>query len=109
MVGARLVYACLAVCALTADATQVSIAAAAPATLAHVHNRSAVTAPVSALPVAAVKLVVPGMHSRPVHLQAAPSVPFGTDIGLKCLVAAMLVAFQLRRKHRALRAQPFSL
>jgi hypothetical protein len=51
---------------------------------------------------------MPATHSRVVHLQAAKGVPFGTDIGLKCLVAAMLVAYQLRRKHRALRAQPFS-
>ncbi|HZF15742.1 MAG TPA: hypothetical protein VE046_07350 [Steroidobacteraceae bacterium] len=31
-----------------------------------------------------------------------------TDIWLKGLVAAMLVAYQLRRKHRVLRVRPFS-
>ena len=60
MVGTRHVYACLAVCVLTADATQVSVAAT-PAR---------------------------AFHNNP--------------------AAAMLVAYQLRRKHRALRAQPFS-
>lgn len=110
MVGTRLIYTCLAVCILTADATQVSVAAAAPETLAsighkRIGHRPAISAPVSALPVAAARF---GAQSRTVHLQAAKSVPFGTDIGLKLLVAAMLVAYQLRRKHRALRAQPFS-
>lgn len=36
-----------------------------------------------------------------------PAGPSGSDIWLKFLVVAMLVAYQLRRKHRVLRAQSF--
>ena len=92
MVGTRLALACLAVCVLTADATQISAAATPPRAMTSIQTLRD----------------KPMVQLRAAQLRAAKSVPFGTDIGLKCVVAAMLVAYQLRRKHRALRAQPFS-
>jgi len=102
MVGTRLALACLAVCVLTADATQISAAVSPPRAITSIQGNG----DIPDFPIASRKS---GMSPFPAaQVRAAKSVPFGTDIGLKCLVAAMLVAYQLRRKHRALRAQPFS-
>jgi hypothetical protein len=108
MVGTRLVYACLAVCALSADVTHVSAAGATPSALAIVPPKPAAVTRVTALPSAAAQFAMARTQTHAARTQAANSVPFGQDIGLKCLVAAMLVAYQLRRKHRGLRAQSFS-
>ena len=107
MVGTRLVFACLAVCVLTADATQISAAVRPPRATASIQGNG----DIPDFPIARRKSGMspfPAVQLRAAQPQAAKSVPFGTDVGLKCVVAAMLVAYQLRRKHRALRAQPFS-
>ncbi len=114
MVGTRHVHACLAICLLTAQATPISAADTPPRATTAIpafDNKPAGVGRVSDFPIArgkSGKSPFPAAQPRAARLHVAKRVPFGTDVGLKCVVAAMLVAYQLRRKHRALRAQPFS-
>lgn len=62
-------------------------------------------APASYIPAASTLLLV---RRDPAQRMTAPSAPSG-DGWQKVLIALALVAYQLRRKHRSLRTQPFGL